>query len=136
MLKMAVVGLLAVAVSTGCRGTSSSVSGSGADPTLRCRLPVISPTTPGVPPGGWITFRGGGFERDPASLPGRLNAHVPSYDRAIRAWLPVRTATGFQWVGAVRGLLGPGGSADVMDGISRKCLLQHLHAVTPFAYRI
>jgi hypothetical protein len=91
MLKMAVVGLLAVAVSTGCSGAAGGVSGSGADPTLRCRLPVISPTTPGVPPGGWITFPGGGFERDPASLPGRLNAHVPSYDRAIRAWLPVES---------------------------------------------
>src|SRR6202035_5276208 len=34
-------------------------------------------------------FPGGRFERDPASLPIRLNAHVPSYDRAIKGWLPV-----------------------------------------------
>jgi hypothetical protein len=50
---------------------------------------VISPANQGVPPGGWITFPGGNFERDPASLPIRLQAHVPSYDRAIKAWLPV-----------------------------------------------
>jgi hypothetical protein len=58
--------------------------------TLTCSLPVNSPTTPGDPvPGGWISFPGGNFERDPASLPIRLQAHVPSYDRAIKAWLPV-----------------------------------------------
>jgi len=95
MLKKAVVGLLAIAVSTGCSSVagsvSSSLSGSAPDPPLQCRLPVISPTTPGVPAGGWITFPGGGFERDPASLPGRLNAHVPSYDRAIKAWVPVES---------------------------------------------
>jgi hypothetical protein len=50
---------------------------------------VISPANQGVPPGGWITFPSGNFERDPASLPIRLQAHVPSYDRAINAWLPV-----------------------------------------------
>jgi hypothetical protein len=50
---------------------------------------VISPYDPGVPPGGWITFPGGQFERDPATLANRLNAHVPSYDRAIKAWVPV-----------------------------------------------
>ena len=57
--------------------------------TLTCRLPVNSPTYPGDPPGGWIPFPGGKFERDPASLPIRLQSHVPSYDRAIKAWLPV-----------------------------------------------
>lgn len=58
--------------------------------SLNCRLPVISPTTTTDPvPGGWITFPGGRFERDPASLPGRLEAHVPSYDRAIGSWVPV-----------------------------------------------
>src|ERR1700716_1352130 len=57
--------------------------------TLTCRLPVNSPTYPGDPRGGWITFPGGKFERDPASLPIRLQSHVPSYDRAIKAWVPV-----------------------------------------------
>jgi hypothetical protein len=57
--------------------------------TLTCRLPVISPYNPGVPPGGWITFPGGQFERDPASNTNRLQAHVPSYDPAVKAWLPV-----------------------------------------------
>jgi hypothetical protein len=56
---------------------------------LTCRLPVIVPAVPGVPPGGWISFPEATFERDPASLPGRLQAHVPSYDRAIHRWLPV-----------------------------------------------
>jgi hypothetical protein len=68
--------------------TPSQVATSG----LNCRLPVISPTTTGDPvPGGWMTFPGGQFERDPASLPNRLNAHVPSYDRAIKAWVPVES---------------------------------------------
>lgn len=39
--------------------------------------------------GGWITFPGGQFERDLASLPGLLQMHNPSYDRAIGAWVPV-----------------------------------------------
>ncbi len=96
MLKAVLLCLLAVTVSTGCDsvagGASAGVSGSAHDPTLRCRLPVISPTTSNNPvPGGWITFPGGGFERDPASLPIRLQAHVPSYDRAIKAWLPVES---------------------------------------------
>ena len=57
---------------------------------LTCRLPVISPTTSSDPvPGGWITFPDGQFTRDPASLPGRLQSHVPSYDRAIGRWVPV-----------------------------------------------
>src|SRR4029077_502316 len=68
---------------------SATVSPDAAS-TLHCRLPVNSPTTPGDPvPGGWITFPGGNFERDPASLPIRLQSHVPSYDRAINAWVPV-----------------------------------------------
>jgi hypothetical protein len=54
-----------------------------------CRLPITSPTNGGEPPGGWITFPGGEFVRDPASLPGRLQTDVPSYDRAIGGWVPV-----------------------------------------------
>ncbi len=70
--------------------TVSATVSPDARASLSCRLPVISPTTPGDPvPGGWITFPSGNFERDPASLPIRLQAHVPSYDRAIKAWLPV-----------------------------------------------
>src|SRR5579872_1963898 len=69
---------------------SPSVSSSpGEASTLSCRLPVISPTTGAEPPGGWISFPGGQFTRDPASLPGRLQSHVPSYDRAIGRWVPV-----------------------------------------------
>jgi hypothetical protein len=52
---------------------------------------VISPSESGVPPGGWITFPGGQFVRDAASLPIRLQAHVPSWDRAINAWVPVES---------------------------------------------
>jgi hypothetical protein len=70
-------------------GTANATRSPDTSSTLACRLPVNSPTYPGDPPGGWITFPGGRFERDPASLPIRLQAHVPSYDRAIKAWLPV-----------------------------------------------
>src|SRR6202035_2344133 len=70
--------------------TTDNATPTVAASTLSCRLPVISPTTASDPvPGGWITFPGGRFERDPATLPIRLNAHVPSYDRAITGWLPV-----------------------------------------------
>jgi hypothetical protein len=91
--KIAVLCGFVMLVATGC----NDVSGTGQQTprptasrsTLQCRLPVISPAEPGVPPGGWITFPGGQFERDPASLPIRLQAHVPSYDRAVKAWVPV-----------------------------------------------
>ena len=83
--KRAVICAVVTVVVAGC--TNGSVSHTTA--SLNCRLPVISPYTPGVPPGGWITFPVGLFERDPASLRNRLQAHVPSYDRAIKAWLPV-----------------------------------------------
>jgi hypothetical protein len=56
---------------------------------LSCRLPITSPTNDGEAPGGWVTFPGGEFTRDPASLPGRLQTDVPSYDRAIGGWVPV-----------------------------------------------
>jgi len=39
--------------------------------------------------GGWITFPGGQFVRDPASLAIRLDTSSPSYDRAKGAWVPV-----------------------------------------------
>jgi hypothetical protein len=70
--------------------TQSPSRPTGVASTLNCRLPVISPTSSADPaPGGWITFPGGQFTRDPASLPGRLQSHVPSYDRAIGRWVPV-----------------------------------------------
>jgi len=71
--------------------SSASISPTTGTPSgLACRLPVDSPTTsPSDPPGGWITFPGGDFARDPASLPGRLSAHVPSYDRPFSRWVPV-----------------------------------------------
>jgi hypothetical protein len=90
MTKNALLCSLAVLVATGCTsGSGGKLQTAKPTPSLSCRLPVISPANQGVPPGGWITFPGGNFERDPASLPIRLQAHVPSYDRAIKAWLPV-----------------------------------------------
>jgi len=68
-------------------GAPSPVGGIAAN--LVCRLAVISPASGGEPPGGWVTFPGGVFVRDPASLSIRLDPHVPSYDRAIGAWVPV-----------------------------------------------
>jgi hypothetical protein len=50
---------------------------------LTCRLPVTSAAT-----GGWVTFPGGAFVSDPAGLTMRQET-VPSYDRAIGAWVPV-----------------------------------------------
>ena len=95
----ALICAIAVVVVAGCTDGSGgstpsptasvSTTVSPATARLHCRLPVISPYDPGVPPGGWITFPGGLFERDPASAANRLNAHVPSYDRAINAWVPV-----------------------------------------------
>lgn len=71
--------------------TSPSITPTTGTPSgLACRLPVDSPTTSSSdPPGGWITFPGGDFARDPESLPGRLSAHVPSYDRPFSRWVPV-----------------------------------------------
>jgi hypothetical protein len=49
----------------------------------------VASATGDEPPGGWITFPGGAFARDPASLPARSSNHIPSYDRALGAWVPV-----------------------------------------------
>ena len=57
--------------------------------TLRCRLPITASYNPGEPPGGWLTFPGAKFVRDPASTRFRSGYHGPSYDRAIGAWVPV-----------------------------------------------
>lgn len=38
---------------------------------------------------GWITFPGGTFAQDPAILRNADNNHMPSYDWAIGAWVPV-----------------------------------------------
>jgi len=67
--------------------TSSPSGVSAAD--LNCRLPITAAASAGEPVGGWITFPGGAFARDPATLPIRLSNHGPSYDRAIGAWVPV-----------------------------------------------
>src|SRR2546427_7269464 len=67
---------------------SSSPSRSAAiAANLACRLPAITPVTGGIER-GWITFPGGRFVRDPASLTPRSET-LPSYDRAIGAWVPV-----------------------------------------------
>jgi hypothetical protein len=57
--------------------------------TLTCRLPITASAGAGEPPGGWITFPGGSFARDAASNRNRSGYHLPSYDRAIGAWVPV-----------------------------------------------
>ena len=54
-----------------------------------CRLPVVSAAVAGEPQGGWVTFPGGVFARDPASLSVRGDANLPSYNRAVGAWVPV-----------------------------------------------
>ena len=104
--KSALLYVFALLVATGCTtvsggspqtakptatvsATVSATASLDATPTITCRLPVISPYNTGVPPGGWITFPGGQFERDLASDANRLQAHVPSYDLAIKAWVPV-----------------------------------------------
>ena len=70
---------------------SPSPIGGVAD-NLTCRLPVTTPTTDEDPaPGGWVTFPGGEFVRDQTSLPGRLNSHIPSYDRPLGMWVPVES---------------------------------------------
>jgi len=66
--------------------TSSPSGGSAAG--LNCRLPITAAASAPEPLGGWITFPGGAFARDPASPPARSN-HLPSYDRALGAWVPV-----------------------------------------------
>ena len=67
---------------------SSPSRSAGVAASLTCRLPVISAGGPGEPPGGWVTFPGGQFVRDPASLSVRTDVNYPSYDRAIGAWVP------------------------------------------------
>ena len=82
--------LLAAACSSSASPTahvSPSPSG-GIAANLTCRLPVTSPTTGNEPLGGWVTFPGGVFVRDPASLPVRTETGFLSYDRAIGAWVP------------------------------------------------
>jgi hypothetical protein len=79
---------LATPIATGTVPASPTTS-PGTASTLSCRLPVISPTAALEPPGGWITFPSGDFARDPSSLHGRLQAHVPSYDQALGYWVPV-----------------------------------------------
>src|SRR3984893_1451840 len=91
MRTRAVPCLLALVLVTGCTPMSAPATSptAAAQATLPCRLPIVSPTNPGDPPGGWITFPGAQFVRDPASLPGRLQTDTPSYDRAIGGWVPV-----------------------------------------------
>ncbi len=93
--------LASVLLSTGCSsgpsvsnapvqsGSPATTQRARPEPALACRLPINSPAVAGVAPGGFVTFPGGQFNRDPASLRIRLQAHVPSYDKAIQGWLPV-----------------------------------------------
>ena len=68
---------------------SSPTPSAGVAASLTCHLPVVSAAVAGEPQGGWVTFPGGVFARDPASLPVRGDANLPSYNRAIGAWVPV-----------------------------------------------
>jgi hypothetical protein len=68
---------------------SSPSSATNVAASLTCRLPVVSAAVAGEPQGGWVTFPGGVFARDPASLSVRGDANLPSYNRAIGAWVPV-----------------------------------------------
>jgi hypothetical protein len=90
MNRRSVVCLLIAILTTACSTEEShSPSSQSVLPGLTCRLPVIAPTSSNEPPGGWITFPGGEFARDPESLPARLDTHVPSYDRQLSRWVPV-----------------------------------------------
>ena len=65
------------------RSPSPSV---GVAASLTCRLPVVASTLAKTePPGGWITFPGGQFVRDTASLGKGSN---PSYNQTAGAWVP------------------------------------------------
>jgi len=78
-----------LAISPSAAGTPTANPSNVVTATLNCRLPVTTITTPGESPAGWLTFPGGQFERDPASGRMRSSGHLPSYDRAIGAWVPV-----------------------------------------------
>jgi len=99
-MNMEAVGcLLALVLTAACGGGLGPVTASqtpsgpvvtGTPTSLKCRLPVDSPTTSSTEPlGGWITFPTGDFARDPESLAGRLPPHAPSYDRPLSRWVPV-----------------------------------------------
>jgi hypothetical protein len=59
-------------------------------PSLSCRLPVVASTSGGAKL-GWVTFPDGHFEEDLTSSQDRSSVHLPSYDRAIAAWVPVES---------------------------------------------
>lgn len=82
------------AISTTPTPSASAVTSPKSSPrptatTLKCHLPITASASAGDPPGGWITFPGGTFVRDKGSLRFHSPAHLPSYDRAIGAWVPV-----------------------------------------------
>lgn len=56
-------------------------------PALACRIPVMVPAPAGVPPGGWITFPGRVFERDPSSAIKRAGDEGLTFDRAVNRWI-------------------------------------------------
>src|SRR5258708_7375367 len=55
---------------------------------LECRLPVVSQAQGGVER-GWITFPGGQYAHDTATLANPSSEHMPSYDWGVAAWVPV-----------------------------------------------
>lgn len=93
-MRRGIVCFLVLVLSVACAqppgaGLASPTASPGGTGTLNCRLPVIAATLDTEPPGGWITFPSGDFASDPTSLHGRLQNHLPSYDRALGDWVPV-----------------------------------------------
>jgi len=138
--KITVLCALSFLVATGCTSvaggttqqtptptaTVSATASLDATSTFNCRLPVISPYNPGVPPGGWITFPGGQFERDPASalaaerhcaevVVGDIESHedrrgVPKgFDVVLLGDVLEHLADPWATLSFARGLLAPGG---------------------------
>lgn len=101
-MKLAVAMASLFLLASACQPNSPTLTGSasasrnpspsplvGVALNLACRLPVVSAATGAEPQGGWVTFPGGAFVRDPASLSVRSDISLPSYDRAVGAWVPV-----------------------------------------------
>lgn len=89
--------------------------------TLNCKLPVVYQGDHV----GWLTFPGGIFADDPKSVPGLQN-HMPSFDSAIDAWVPVEPRfigpDGTHFVDQGQTLDGPVYLVDARTGV-RKLIL-------------
>ena len=97
MKRLGLAALLCVLTACGQSAASSGTTPAtspASSPTISCRLPVLVPITSGStePLGGWVTFPGGQYERDPTSRVSVVN-HVPSYDWPLKRWVPVESAS-------------------------------------------